>query len=164
MIQARHLTGDMLRLLMNRSIIIFCFLLTSCFSFIDEQIIVIDDELKPYYQSFIEEGFKRNIDFTKNDILLVFSSEMKPSVHGVSIDRKKDLVSEIYINIDTWYFNPLNEYQKARNEVTVFHELGHAFLNRSHTNHCESIMTPYVVCKYDNWVLDKEKMINELFK
>jgi len=124
-------------------------------SFIDDQIKEIDKDIYPFYETFIEEGLSRGQDFSKRDVFIRFSNDIEGI--GRSYNRY-DHVSDVLINENKWYKN-----SDVFKEVLIMHELGHAFLGRSHENDCYSVMIENEVCKYSNYMEHREEMLDELF-
>lgn len=133
-------------------LLVLCF---SCNSSLDQ---AIDPELLPYYQIFIDEGIKRGKDYSNVRIKLEFGKigeklgKAKPG--SVKINREE-------FERDGFGFEEYNDYHR---ELTVIHELGHALLFRTHNNNCRSIMITGERCKYENYQLFRNEMLNELFK
>jgi len=143
--------------------ILFCVCLTAC-----SKDTSIDDSLQPFYDRFIDEAKLRDIDFTKEDLLVdlrIGEIPDNPSFLGICNYFGPDLNQEVLINILFWeLLSPIDK------EKLVFHELGHCVLNRQHRNDkaangfCMSIMNTNDGC-FDNYSEDtREAYLDELFR
>lgn len=143
-------------------LLLLIFSIISC-SFIDDRIYSIDPEFEPYYLMFLDEGEKRGFDYSGRDVIIYFG-EMDDRM-GNSHQRWSDNVIEITIDPRDWYYDISNsaDYMKHRNEVTMMHEFGHAFLNREHIDNCMSVMKTKDICQYIKYQDFREEMLNELF-
>lgn len=147
---------------MKYIILIIAIISTSC-SFVDEPIFVVDEELMPFYNNFINEGLKRGKDLRGVDLVMTLR-DMDKDVFGTT-NYRLDRVAQIGINKYYWgeiYKNGLSLH-KDKDEITVYHELGHALLGRNHKQSCGSIMASEMACKYDLWQYSKKQMWDELF-
>jgi len=146
-----------------RYFIIF-FVLISCDSFFKDNIHKVDSDLEQYYQLFINEGIARGQDYSQINIILKFG-DLDGNKLGTNRFRIDNVV-EIIIDRDRWYEKVqwTNAYRRTRKEVNIFHELGHGILNRNHNNNCKSLMIKEEYCKYENYELFREQMIDELFR
>ncbi|MEM6805371.1 MAG: hypothetical protein AAF696_28495, partial [Bacteroidota bacterium] len=105
---------------------IFLCLLLSCEEEISPSINV-DPELKPYVDAFFEEAGKRGIYFDQGlDAILqkgmtVCGQGHSPDFNGM-FEKPTILISDV-----CW-----PQYNEIAREILIFHELGHALLNRLH--------------------------------
>ena len=92
----------------------------------------IDPSLKPYVDAFYEEAQKRNISLPTN-IDAILAPEIpsdRPEACGIGQSPSFNGVGDkptIHIDSDCW-----DTYNEIAKENLVFHELGHALLNRIH--------------------------------
>lgn len=101
----------------------------------------IDEALAPYFERFVAEGANRGqaIDLVAKRIEGFLTDIEEENVAGqcsysASSTRK--------VNIDRDYWNSATDLEK---ELVIFHELGHCYLERSHSDaqenrNCTSIM------------------------
>lgn len=135
----------------NKLIVIFVLLLFGC-----EDIITIrqiDKELKPHYDSFINEGIQRGVDYSRIPIVMKFK-DIELAGSSTTLDGK---FADVRIN--RYYFD---NYTENQIEVLTFHELGHALINRAHDSSCFSLMSSDL-CKYENYKTHRSSMLDELF-
>jgi len=90
----------------------------------------IDDELAPYFERFVAEGTIRGQEIDLAAKLIegfIIDIEAEDVVgqcsHSASTTKK--------VNIDRTYWNSATDLEK---EFVVFHELGHCYLERSHSD------------------------------
>lgn len=139
----------------------FCILLListliGCTSLIDEPIFSINEEILPHYYEFIHQGELRGVHVGDRDIIYYLSPEL--NVIGRFIPRN-DGVIEIVLNSTIW---DNNENIQLR-ELIVFHEMGHAFLGKSHNDDCFSIMNESNLCEIKEYEETRLSILNELF-
>jgi len=140
---------------MRNNLLILVFACFSCNPVVDQ---VIDPDLLPYYQIFIDEGIKRGKDLSDFSITLVFGDV------GKKLGRAKMgsvKINKAEFNRTGFGFQAYEDYHR---ELTVLHELGHALLIRLDNNNCNSIMTSGQRCKYENYDTNRSEMLDELFK
>lgn len=101
------------------------------------------------------EGKKRGYDYSGGNIVITVGN-IDSDVRGKYYERY-DGVIEIVIN--EVYFGQ----SYITDTITIFHELGHGLLKRSHKSKCSSIMSSGYGCRDLYWQLHKEKMLDELF-
>lgn len=121
----------------------------------------VDPRVNQYVENFFIEGEKRGHFFSRNNLII----EVIPGVGKVNeydglrhmaychVDPK---TGQIKIRIDEQYVNN----NGTRVECTVFHELGHGLLKRSHSGF-PSIMTGQYWTSQQ--VHTKDELIDELF-
>lgn len=97
------------------------------------------EELHPYFQKFELEAARRGktCSLAETDIIGRFGTLRKDVVGLCSRRAQREII------IDKWFWERSSELSK---ELIVFHELGHCFLKRKHSNKqsndgtCSSIM------------------------
>ena len=114
---------------------------------------VVDDEFKPYVQSFLTEMESRGINLKTNNISVVF-------VDKISSPRNENFCGYGYTNffgsgiakveiIDSencWY-----QWNTIEKENFLYHELGHALLGRDHLDNFYPNGSPTsIMCSRDN--------------
>jgi len=131
-----------------------------------DQFPLVDEELKPYFQRFIDEGVKLGV-------------EIDPAIENISGQiaeiREKNVLGQCSygyhdqhnITIDLTFWNNSTDLYK---ELVVFHELGHCYLGRDHLETtfnngiCVSIMRSGTGFCYDYYRRDtRDYYIHELF-
>jgi hypothetical protein len=116
---------------MIRSGLIFLFfvLLVGC---APDDIYLVNDEFKPYVQSFMLESAKRQqaFDFNKTGLIIEFA-DLDTNTAGLCHFEKP-----IRIQIDREYWEKITgkSGDSLMKEQVIFHELGHGFLKRDHDN------------------------------
>lgn len=100
----------------------------------DEVNRVIDAELLPYIQSFIEEGEKREVSDLTSELVANLVDKItviESDACGVGVAPQFSDKEFPQIEIEQSCWEGLNDKEK---EFLVFHELGHAVLSRAHTD------------------------------
>lgn len=141
---------------MKYNILILILSISSCVSFLEDQIRIIDSDILPFYEMFIYEGIKRGKNFSMVDISIRFSDNIK--TRGSNYHRI-DHVVDILINKGLW-----DQSNNNVKEVLIMHELGHGILGRDHKKNCNSIMIKGAACKYVAYIRNRKEMLDELFK
>ena len=131
-----------------------------------EKDLYIEAALVPYFERFEEEGQLRglSIDLASKNIegyLISISEEnvVGQCTYGSSTVRR--------VNIDTEYWNQATELEK---EFVVFHELGHCYLERPHSDNqenkiCQSMMHSGTGdCRFRYSTTTRTTYLNELFE
>lgn len=119
----------------------------------------IDPYLAPYLETFYSEGEARGITFQKEALIMKFDETLTvvDETHpGVSIPGSRQKAV---------YFSPIiKDYAFSKREIVIFHELGHALLNRGHSNDPTSLMyfKPDLNVDFADPVIRK-KLLDELF-
>lgn len=142
-----------------KKLLLLFLLLTSC----AKRTYHIDSELMPIVQIFLNEGMKRGLYYSVNEIDIVYDTLKSPKV-GVcekSIDGMNKLYRKIKVDRTYWMYN------QVMREQLMTHELGHCILNRPHISTYKyglpvSVMNPYVL---DEWEfrVNRTYYYNELF-
>jgi hypothetical protein len=99
-------------------------------------VIVIDEEIEHFLDSFIEEADVRGYSITKQDFSIVFDKSLRndlPIKSGVCDETGQTPV--VRINPYVWY-----QIEDARKEISVFHELGHCLLGKHGHNDNNTIL------------------------
>lgn len=142
-------------------------LLVSHFTIVSHKNHDIAPEFKPIYSSFLQEAKQRgfnhldqiNISIQFNDLNKIAKEAGKTTlgecslIIGVSPKIKIDRTSWVKMNY-------------AQQEMTIFHELGHCFLLKGHTesNHEQiiSLMNPFIFNPYE-YQQKRGMFLNEMF-
>ncbi|HEX5187339.1 MAG TPA: hypothetical protein VFV86_10660 [Nitrososphaeraceae archaeon] len=113
-------------------LILTSFLAMSC-----ETQFIIDSRLKPYVDSFYHEASLRNIHLPKDNLIVKIKKGLiNNNQNGLCIEEDKLFGDDqLIVYIDEEYYN-----NNQCIEGVVFHELGHALLNRKHENNTPSLM------------------------
>ena len=127
--------------------------------FSDERVYSVPDELVYYYNSFVDDAKKYGIDYSNSDIVIQFV-DFDGGLAGKHADRYDHIK---HVQIDRDIYN-LNKQDTFVIKWLLYHEFGHAFLNRDHVDTCYSIMHPYLMfCSTYNFRFHEREMIEELF-
>lgn len=130
----------------------------------------IDVSLAPYARRFAEEAKKRGVPVDFSALTLVFTDEMievdGQSFCGYAFNFKAEGPPYVEIARSCW-----DDYTDEQREILVFHELGHALLQRPHHNDylpsgsLASLMNSvHTVGVYDSYTLVKrDYYLDELF-
>lgn len=136
------------------------------FSIVSHKKYNINPEFQPIYDSFIKEaklrGFNHldqiNISIQFNELNAIKKKDKITLgecsvIIGVSPKIQVDKISWVRLN-------------KEQQEMTIFHELGHCFLLKGHTeslhNQIISLMNPYLFNSYE-YQQNRTKYLNEMF-
>jgi len=140
-------------------------LLNSCGK--TENELMVDAELKVYFDRFEEEAALRGVTISLADAAIEGFIDNIPET-DVAGQCTHNSARPNVVTIDATFWSTYTDLEK---EYLVFHELGHCFLNRSHldstTNNgiCKSIMnsgTTNCVLNYNT--LNRSDYLNELFE
>lgn len=139
-------------------------LLVSCEQ--DEQFsVVIDNELQVYFESFRFEGENRGLIIDLEDAQIQGNMQVIDDQGIVGQCIHDDVGKSIVIDSEKW--QSLDQLEK---EFIVFHELGHCFLDRGHTDTrersgaCRSIMhSSTTVCQNIYNSRTRSDYLDELF-
>lgn len=154
-------------------LIAMCFsiglLMSSCAKENSDNLVVeeltIDAELLPYFERFVAEGAERGITINL----------VEKRIEGFLIDIEETDVagqcsysatSTRKVNIDINYWNRATDLEK---EFVVFHELGHCYLERTHSDTqenriCTSIMHSGTSgCRFRYNAISRSEYLDELF-
>lgn len=131
-------------------------------SLIDQPEYQIQPELQPFVDDFYQEAAKRGFKFGRDNLIVQIKSGIRERHNGLAITSKDtgpgDKQIRIFIDADYYYNNPFECI-----EQTMYHEFGHALLNRGHTN-TYSIMNSGVPRCWNKGDEEFRKcMIDELF-
>lgn len=146
-------------------LIIVAISLTSCEFDVDPEFYV-DLRLEPYVTAFYHEADMRGIVLSRDIVVRVEAIDIhdygKSSMMGpqhivlISADNYVDYRDTTYFKGDTLY---------CAMENLVYHELGHALLNRRHCDPCYSIMhSTMSLFEYVGQPEKRRLLINELFE
>lgn len=135
-------------------------LFLGCISpFSDERVYSIPDELVYYYDLFVQDAQTYGIDYSNADVVVKFV-DFNGTYAGKYYPRN-DHIKQVHIDRDI--------YESHKNDTSVikwlmYHELGHAFLDRNHSWDCNTIMYPYfMLCSNTQFRIKSDQMIEELF-
>ena len=131
---------------------------------------LVDERLKTYVDEFYVQGAKRGKKLPKDNLVITLKKGLYDdgSVLGVTYLKDHRLFGEkqIKVFIDEAYFYR-DDIESDCKETIIFHELGHALLNRGHSDQNISIMhtnSRYHCYKMDYYnKLDRDVMLDELF-
>lgn len=150
----------------------FPFLFLLCAAFIascgDDNSVPVDEELVEYYERFRVEAAERNVIFDNEQAQVegYIQNIFDQSILG-ACRRNADSDNPPVIIVDEPYWKNATDLER---EYLVFHELGHCFLQRGHTEAeddigvCLSIMASGVggcTNNYNNTT--REEYLDELF-
>jgi len=128
--------------------------LSSCFSGFDETIEYrIDPRVEYYVEQFYVEGEDRGLVFDRYNLIVivqrhntgrfVYKQDPKIQLDGLSITQGTQRV--VFIDLEIVEQGLIDEEGSEgpanKLEIVIFHELGHALLNRKHNNDSRSIMS-----------------------
>lgn len=145
-------------------IIALGFMLSACEK--QETVLVIDAELQPIIDMFIEEAKTRGKDIQLNEFNLTATIEPinRESVAG-QCTQGEGTISQILIDQQFW-----SGYTPLAKESLVFHELGHCILQRSHRDdkdlegNCLSLMeSGRGFCQMIYTATTRDQYLDELF-
>ncbi len=129
-----------------------------------EEEVVIEDELRPYIEDFIQEAGERGLDLDISDLTAQIEDIQGRSVVG-QCSHNSNKPNEIVIDSKFWNSNSLLD-----REYVIFHELGHCLLLRSHLDevdgngNCLSIMQSGTInCNKNYKSSTRSKYLDELF-
>lgn len=130
----------------------------------------IDPEFQEYVDRFVDEGRKRGVTVDVSRLNMEFEEgyvERDGTIYcGYANNFGTSSTPDVDISTTCWEF-----YDPVRREILIFHELGHAILDRAHVNTLlpslgkRSIMHPSLgVDIYSKYTLEKrEWYLDELF-
>ena len=133
----------------------------------DEVELVIDPELVPYMDAFVEEATLRNIhvDEEMRNLTASILDINRRNVAG-QCTQGEGTVSQILIDSKVW-----RAYTHLQKEAVVFHELGHCVLKRGHRDdqdlegNCLSLMESGLgTCQMNYTTISRSTYLDELFE
>lgn len=147
-----------------RSLIFLSLTLLSC-----DQDFLIDSRLQPHYESFKQKGIVHGVSVRNDNLVLVVKQDMlkNENLYG-SVIRKNGIFSNKQVTV--YIASEALERNDKFIETVVYHELGHALLDRRHEDSYPSLMnTGTMYLGYRNalghYSKDLEiKLTEELFK
>lgn len=145
---------------MIRYLLLFI-LLTACAQ--HHKVVSIEPQLQPYFDKFVEEEQSRGLDIKIDDLMMYVSDNIKSTDYGDA--NYGDSEETPVIKIATKFqIEPYN----SDTEQVVFHELGHAVLNRKHRNDTDVVFIPKSIMNsvhVPNYFYEtyREQYIDELF-
>lgn len=149
---------------MRYLIFIFLLCLISCYD-IEWSI---DSRLSNHVNSFYIEASKRNVNIKKDNLVVGIKSGIKSEYGAIAITKKPTRFSDkqIYVWVDEDWYN--EQTDELCIETTVYHELGHALLNRDHSNQNISLMNVANTYGCYRWFrigdpIDRDNLLDELF-
>jgi len=130
----------------------------------------IDPRVQRYYESFVQEAKTHGTDVSNIGIIIQFTNIQKPE--GILVSEGEQILGEcgvklglqpsIKINQAIW-----SQLSEVKKEWTIFHELGHCFLLKGHTNdvsnfHHKSLMSRLAFNDAE-YTAHRQEYLNELF-
>lgn len=114
------------------SLFVSLFLFPACEK---EETIYLDGELEKYFDRFVIEAAKYNIDFDYREARVegYLTALEERGISGKCV-RNSVYPDRVFINLDFW--RAASDLEK---EFVVFHELGHCFLDRGHLDDANAI-------------------------
>lgn len=105
-------------------------LLILCISCSKNVVVYIDPELKPYYDAFLKEAKKYNVelDIDISTVRFTHTFQSSPDKTIVAMCTKNILTNRI--DVDRSSFQELRKIDKI---AVMFHEFAHCYLKRDHT-------------------------------
>ena len=128
-----------------------CILLASCFE--ESMVYKVEADLSAHVDAFFQQASIHGIEISKENLVVRKSVNISPKLGLFSISDGQRVVE-----INAYSVNDLNnDYVEA----IVFHELGHALLNKPHQDDVKSLMNtnPCLKCYAD----EKKLYIDQLF-
>jgi hypothetical protein len=121
----------------------------------EQEFYQIQPELAEYVNQFYTEGLVRGFEFDRSNLIVRLDSVYEFKESSIGIFKMEDGQRVVLINSRNF-----KKYNYTNKKIIVFHELGHALLNRSHTDNEKSIMYPHIQIIP---LTDKKEVIDELF-
>lgn len=115
----------------------YCLILLLLVACSEEPQFAIQPELQPHYDSFKKEAADRGVIISDHNLIMTIEAGTLAKYGGNGVTRVTKDQTYIYIDQD-WF-----EKRGTLIETTVFHELGHTKLGRSHTKGW-SLMNPAI--------------------
>jgi len=126
----------------------------------------VDHRVSPYVENFFSEGEKRGYVFKRDNLIIVVQKGVGDvnkydGLRHQAYCHKDPETGQVTIRIDEDYV----ESESVTIECTIFHELGHGLLNRTHG---VGVLVPSIM-KGHYWTNYfyrdmKDELINELFE
>lgn len=144
----------------------FLFLIVGFNSCSEEDTVMTDAELIPYFELFALEAEERGffVDYEAERIEGLLQDIRNTNIKGQCFHNEKK-PKKVVIDIDYW-----NAASKMEKEFIIYHELGHCFLDRDHLDEanadgsCVSIMHSNPgVCFFELKSENREDYLDELF-
>lgn len=105
--------------------------------------LIIDDELRPYLQTFLEKGkFYLDKDFMPQGIFVVTLSDVENKSAVAYCKRINTFYKAVIVDKHRWSYSTDEEKM-----FTMAHEFGHCLLNLDHDSY--GFMTPSIQADYD---------------
>lgn len=147
-----------------RSLILVLIVLCSC-----EQDFLIDSRLQPHYESFKQKGIDNGVSVRNDNLVLIVKQDLYryENLYGKMV-RETGIFTDKQVTV--YIASEVFERNDKFIETVVYHELGHALLDRRHENSYPSLMnTGTMYLGYRNALghYSKEleiKLTEELFK
>lgn len=149
-----------------RIIFSFLFMVLISASCNKEEVLIVNEEMIPYYEIFKEEAAKRGIVFDNSIEKIEGHLEFLPKASNLGICRtSSNSNSKIIIDKPYWRIST-----NLDREFIMFHEFGHCFLKLDHDDSqdnmgdCVSIMASGIGdCKTNYNQYNRDSLITELF-
>ncbi len=130
------------------------------FSCISSQYEYLDPDLAPYYQAFQIEAERLGVNLPSKSIVLTWKELEVVRAHCHTGK------TSIKICVNSNFYNRSSEYNRKL-EATIFHELGHGLLNRSHVEPINGVETSLMTVPgmREDWIngTKREYYLRELF-
>jgi Zn-dependent peptidase ImmA (M78 family) len=127
---------------------------TSCTAIDQELRYQIDPRLEPHVNKFFEEAEARGMSIPKYNLI----AEEDFTIETVGVSRQ--VGDQRVILIFDWC---IENYSHAELELVVFHELGHAILDRRHCEHYSIMMEGISNKAYEGDDEKRRLLVDELF-
>ena len=132
----------------------------------EETVPSIDADLVPFFEKFVNEGSTRGVivDFEAAGVGGQLIDISEQGVVGKCL-KYSNGTRVVTIEVMTW-----NGYSDLEKEFLIFHELGHCFLDREHTDkadvngNCVSIMHSSSQACVNNYSNSRDQYLDELFR
>lgn len=118
----------------------------------------IEPALEYYVEDFFSEAAKRNVFLKKENLIVAFADSLGNKTIGLS----SPLEGQRRVFIKRKFFE-VHKKEYYRIENVIFHELGHAMLNRKHNNHYSIMNTHGPSDIYATSVRERRLLLHELF-
>lgn len=136
---------------MKKIIVIFLVLLFSCEE--KQNIYIVDSDLSIYVDAFFQQASIHGVEISKENLVVRKSVNISPKLGLFSISDGQRVVE---INAYA-----VNDFNNDYVEAIVFHELGHALLNKPHQDDVKSLMNTNLCLKC--YADEKKLYIDQLF-
>jgi hypothetical protein len=115
------------------------------------------DGVDQYLQSFKEDAVHYGFNFNPDDFTFNLNSNLG-IVDGITVNGKCTHPNHIEISTAFW-----ERHDRVLQEMVIYHELGHCFLNREHTSNFRSLMVKDIELVESLYKVNRAAYIEELF-